>query len=61
MKKFGGGRVLQNYVRLRWAILRLLIFHPWKKYQDKYSAMQNILPWQIYIPDKYSLLKYINP
>ena len=34
---------------------------PVKKYQDKYSAMQNILPWQIYIPDKYSLLKYINP
>ena len=34
---------------------------PVKKYQDKYSAMQNILPWQIYIPDKFSLLKYINP
>ena len=67
----GGGRVLPNYVRLRWAILRLLIFHPWKNIRtniqpckifspDKFTSLTNIHSWNILTPKKY-LTDHLDP
>ena len=61
MKKFGGGEGVTKLCQTSLGYFKTFNISPVKKYQDKYSAMQNILPWQIYIPDKNSLLKYINP